>query len=192
MLRLLQTILWWVARWALHRRYTVQVVGLEKLQGLRGPTLVLPNHPGYIDPPLVWSHVRLTQAVRPVVTTSMYRNPLLLPLMRLVQALEVPDLSEHSVSARDRTLAMIDAVVAGLERGECFLIYPSGHVVHNGREEVGAARTAAEVLAPAPRPTWCSCARAGCGAACSPMPAPAAPPAWRSARSAAWPGWPPT
>ena len=71
--------------------------------------------------------------------------------MRLVQALEVPDLSEHSVSARDRTLAMIDAVVAGLERGECFLIYPSGHVVHNGREEVGAARTAAEVLARCPQ-----------------------------------------
>ena len=151
MLRLLQTILWWAARWALQRRYMVQVVGLEKLQALRGPTLVLPNHPGYIDPPLVWSHVRLTQAVRPVVTTSMYRKPFLLPLMRLVQALEVPDLSEHSVSARDRTLAMIDAVVAGLERGECFLIYPSGHVVHNGREEVGAARTAAEVLARCPQ-----------------------------------------
>ncbi len=147
----LQTILCWVARWALHRRYTVQVVGLEKLQGLRGPTLVLPNHPGYIDPPLVWSHVRLTQAVRPVATTSMYRKPLLRPLMRLLQALEVPDLSEHSLSARDRTLAMIDAVVAGLERGECFLIYPSGHVVHNGREEVGAARTAAEVLARCPQ-----------------------------------------
>lgn len=151
MLRLLQTLFWWIARWAVRRRYAVQVVGLEQLQGLRGPTLVLPNHPGYIDPALVFTHVRLPQPVRPVVTTSMYRKPFLRPLMRLVQALEVPDLSVHSLSARDRTLAMIDAVAAGLERGECFLIYPSGHVVHNGQEEVGAARTVAEVLQRCPQ-----------------------------------------
>lgn len=151
MLRLLQAICWWIARWALHRRYAVQVVGLDKLQGLHGPTLVLPNHPGYIDPLLVWSHVRLAQPVRPVATTTMYRKPFLLPVMRLVQALEVPDLSTHSLSARERTLAMIDAVVAGLERDECFLIYPSGRAMRNGREEVGAARTAAEVLARCPQ-----------------------------------------
>lgn len=151
MLRLLQALGWWVTRWLLHRRYAVQVEGLDALRGLSGPTLVLPNHPGYIDPPLVLSHVRLGQAVRPVVTHSMYRNPVLYPFMRLVQALEVPDLSAHSLSARDRTLAMIDAVVAGLERGECFLIYPSGHVLRSGQEMVGAARTAAEVLARCPQ-----------------------------------------
>ena len=26
---------------------------MEQLRGIKGPVLILPNHPGYIDPPLV-------------------------------------------------------------------------------------------------------------------------------------------
>ena len=44
-------------RWLLRLRYRVRVIGLEKLQSLDGPTLVMPNHPAYIDPPLVLMHV---------------------------------------------------------------------------------------------------------------------------------------
>jgi len=146
MLRLVQALFWWFGRCVLRLRYRVRVVGLEKLRGLTGPTLVMPNHPGYIDPPLVLSHVRLGQPIRPVVTASMYRMPILYPFMRLVQALEVPDLTEQSRGARQRTLAMIDAVVAGLERGEGFLIYPSGRVQRQGVEVVGASRAVSDIL----------------------------------------------
>jgi len=146
MLRLLQALFWWFGRCSLRLRYSVRVVGLEKLRGLTGPTLVMPNHPGYIDPPLVLTHVRLGQPVRPVVTASMYRRAILYPFMRLVQALEVPDLTEHSRGAHQRTLAMIDAIVAGLERGESFLIYPSGRVQHQGVEVVGASRAVSDIL----------------------------------------------
>ena len=106
----------------------------------------MPNHPGFIDPPLVLSYVRIGQPVRPVVTASMYRMPVLYPFMRLVGALEVPDLSEQSRGARDRTLAMIDAVVAGLHRGESFLIYPAGRARRGPLEVVGAARAVHEIL----------------------------------------------
>ncbi len=146
MLRLMQAFFWWLQRSVLRLRYRVRVAGLEKLDGLTGPTLVMPNHPGYIDPSLVLSHVRLKRAIRPVVTASMYRGAVLYPFMRLVEALEVPELSEHSHDARQRTLAMIDAVVAGLERGESFLIYPSGHVQRRGVEVVGAARAVFDIL----------------------------------------------
>ncbi len=146
MLRLLQSLFWWFGRCVLWLRYRVRVVGLEKLRGLTGPTLVMPNHPGYIDPPLVLSYVRLGQPIRPVVTASMYRMPVLYPFMRLVQALEVPDLTEQSRGARQRTLAMIDAVVAGLERGEGFLIYPSGRAQRRGVEVVGASRAVSDIL----------------------------------------------
>ena len=146
MLRWVQTLFWCFGRWALGLRYQVHVVGLEKLGSVTGPTLVMPNHPGYIDPPLVQSHVRLKQPLRPVVTASMYRNPLLYPFMRLVQALEVPELAEQSRGSRNRTLAMIDTVVAGLQRGETFLIYPSGRAQQRGVEVVGAARSVSEIL----------------------------------------------
>ena len=96
--RLLNALGWWFARQVLNLRYRVRVVAPDSLQTLRGPALIMPNHPGYIDPALVLSHVRLGQPVRPVVRTTMYRRPYLYPLMRLVQALEVPDLSEQSLS----------------------------------------------------------------------------------------------
>jgi long-chain-fatty-acid--[acyl-carrier-protein] ligase len=46
---------------------------------------------------------------------------------------------------------MIDTIVAGLERGDSFLIYPSGRVQRGEREELGAARAAAEILARCPQ-----------------------------------------
>ena len=104
---------WMLIRFLTRFRYRVRVEGLEKLRDLRGPTLVMPNHPGLIDPPLVLSNVRIPGGIRPIVTTSMYRKPLLYPLMRLVNAVEVPDLEEHSRDAREKTLTMIDTVAEG-------------------------------------------------------------------------------
>jgi acyl-CoA synthetase (AMP-forming)/AMP-acid ligase II/1-acyl-sn-glycerol-3-phosphate acyltransferase/acyl carrier protein len=151
MLRLMRALFWWLQRTVLGLRYTVRVEGLERLRDLSGPTLVMPNHPGYIDPPLVVSHVVFRDTVRPLVASSMYRHPLLYPFMRLVEALEVPDLREHSHDARQRTLAMIDAVVAGLERGESFLLYPSGRAQRSGVEVVGASRAVYDILQRFPR-----------------------------------------
>lgn len=151
MLRFLQAAFWATLRLLSRLRYRVEVHGLENIRDLRGPTLVMPNHPGYVDPILVMCYVRLHGPVRPVAIERMYRHPLLYPMMRLAEALEVPDLAEHSHGARQQSFAMIDAVVAGLERGENFLIYPSGRVQWRGREVVGAARAASEILERSPQ-----------------------------------------
>jgi long-chain-fatty-acid--[acyl-carrier-protein] ligase len=142
---------WMLIRFLTRFRYRVRVEGLEKLRDLRGPTLVMPNHPGLIDPPLVLSNVRIPGGMRPIVTTSMYRKPLLYPLMRLVDAVEVPELEEQSRDARQQTLAMIDTVAAGLNRGENFLIYPAGRTERRGIEEIGAARAVADLLERCPQ-----------------------------------------
>ena len=67
MLRLFQACSWWLIRKLAWLRYRVDVIGLEKLRDLHGPTLVMPNHPAYIDPPLLLSHLRLHAPIRPVV-----------------------------------------------------------------------------------------------------------------------------
>ncbi len=144
-------LFWNIVRWMLHLRYRVRVTGLEQLADLEGPTLVMPNHPGYIDPPLVLSHVRLGRPVRPVVFAGMYRAVGLYPIMRMIEALEVPDLAEHSQAAHERTLAMIDSVVEGLDRGENFLIYPSGRLRRQQGEVIGAARATHEILQRVPQ-----------------------------------------
>ncbi len=151
MSRLFQACFWWFLRVVFRLRYRVEVTGLEKLKGLDGPTLVMPNHPAYIDPPMVLSHIRLGRPLRPVVFSGMYRKVALNPIFRAIDAMEVPDLAEHSRSAHEQTLAMIDTVVAGLERGENFLIYPSGRVQHRGYESIGSARAASEILSRFPR-----------------------------------------
>lgn len=146
MSRLLQTLFWSLVRFLSRFRYRVRIVGGEKLRQLRGPTLVMPSHPGYIDPPLVMSHLRVAGGIRPTVFSGMYRNPALYPMMRLANALEVPDLSEHSHDARQQTLAVIEAIAEGLSRGENYLLYPSGRAQRRGREEIGGSRAAAEIL----------------------------------------------
>ena len=50
------------ARFLLWLRYRIRVVGLEKIQGLDGKTVIFPNHPGYMDPAILlsvlWPHLK--------------------------------------------------------------------------------------------------------------------------------------
>src|SRR5262249_58468860 len=53
MLRMIQAVGCVLARLVLSLRYRIRLHGGESLRGLPAPVLVLPNHPGYVDPPLV-------------------------------------------------------------------------------------------------------------------------------------------
>jgi long-chain-fatty-acid--[acyl-carrier-protein] ligase len=132
-------------------RYRVTVEGAEALRQLRGPALVLPNHPGYIDPVLVVSRLGAPLHLRPLVTTGMYRLPLLHPLMRGLRALEVPSLEQHSRHARADINEIIRRVVSGLDRGEKFLIYPTGRITPDGLEHLGSASAVPEILRQRPQ-----------------------------------------
>jgi len=146
MRRWFQRWFWAFARLVFGLRYRVRVEGAEQLRGVRGPVLVMPNHPGFIDPPLVLSHLPLKEPLRPMVYKPIARHPVLYPFMRMIDAFEVPDLAEHSRSSHEQTLALIDEIAAGLKRGESFLIYPAGRLQQQGYEQVGATRSVAELL----------------------------------------------
>ncbi len=166
-------LFWGICRLLLSFRYRVKVLGAEQLRSLSGPTLVLPNHPAYIDPPLVSSHIRLQKPLRPMVFSGTYRVPLLRPMMQMVNAFEVPDLSAHSRDAQAKTRDMIDSVVERLQAGDNLLIYPSGRLQRGDQEVVGAARAVHEIISRSPdinivllrtRGVWgsmFSCAEAG-------------------------------
>ena len=146
-----------LVRLLLRLRYRITTDGCEQLERLSGPVLVLPNHPAYIDPPTVMSHTAagvfqkgLRQPLRPLVFSGTYRVPPLLPLMKLVRAFEVPDLSSASQEAASRTAQLIDAVVERVQAGESFLIYPSGRLQRGNREVVGSARFVHELVSRCP------------------------------------------
>lgn len=143
-------LFWFAIRLLLSFRYRVRVEGLDQLKALTGPTLVLPNHPALIDPPIVSSHVQLHKPLRPLVNSGTFRTKILWPLMKMVNAFEVPDLSEHSRDAQSRALEMIDAVVERIQAGDCMLIYPSGRLQRGNVEVVGAARSVHEIVSRCP------------------------------------------
>lgn len=142
----IQSLLYFMLRRLLHRRYQVEVKGLEKLEGLEGPILVWPNHPAYIDPPTVLSHLRFGKSLRPLVFTDTYRSPLFYPIMKIIDAYEVPNLGSHSRDAHAKTTELIEKVAGELKQGQNFLIYPSGRLQRQGYEIVGGARIAYELL----------------------------------------------
>ena len=192
MKRLIQAFIWWVTRTVVHCRYRVIVEGLDKIQDLRGPVLVMPNHPGYIDPVLVLSHIRFGRLLRPVVAETNYRLLFLDPLMRLVDALEVPELTGFSQEAQQRTIAMIDAVVAGLARGEGFVIYPSGAPSTMASRSSEPPVPSPEILTRSPQANVVLVRTRGLWEARSPMPGRVSRPswvvAWRGDSAGLWPG----
>ena len=142
---------WALARQVLRLRYRVTTAGMGVVRTLPGPVLVLPNHPAYVDPPLVLSHVPVRQSLRPLVFSGVFRLPPVRPLMTLVDAFEVPDLTAQSRDAAARTKELIDAVVARVDAGDSFLIYPSGRLRRGDREVVGSARLVHELVARCPQ-----------------------------------------
>lgn len=173
MTTLLNRLFWGFVGCCLRVRYRVKVEGAEQLDGLRGPTLVLPNHPGYVDPLILLANLHLHRPLRPLVFTGTYRMPVLRPLMSVAGAFEVPDLSAASRDAQSRTREMIDSVIAQIDAGDCFLIYPSGRLQRGDIEVIGSARAAYDIVTRAPelnvvlvrtRGVWgsmFSCAREG-------------------------------
>ncbi len=142
--------------WALFRlilagRYRIRVHGREHLAKLQSSVLVLPNHPGYIDPFLLFVTLWPALRMRPLVYSGTFQGPTGRFIVRLVNALEVPDLEVASVRARSEAEQAVAAIVAGLGRGERFILWPAGHVWRDGLEHIGPARATADILRARPQ-----------------------------------------
>lgn len=138
------------AQLVLSLRYRVRLHGEEHLRNVKGPVLVLPNHPAYCDPPLVLATLWPWLRVRPMLFEGSFQNPLLAPAMKLLRAVRVPDLERASAQAREQAKQAIDEVIAGLRRGENFILWPAGHAERDGLEHLGGARSAADILRAVP------------------------------------------
>src|SRR6516165_190534 len=67
MLRLLCSAFWAFMRLLLSLRYRMRVHGKQQLRGLKGPVVVFPNHPAYIDPGLVLAQLWPDLHLKPVL-----------------------------------------------------------------------------------------------------------------------------
>lgn len=143
-------------RIALWFRYRIKVKGLENLnpQTLKRPggVLFLPNHPTvFVDATVVsivlWPKYRL----RPMVIDYMYNLPIVNFVMRLIDALPVPNFEASSNSLkRKKNEKITQAVIDGLRNKEHFLIFPSGGTKKSAHEALNGASAAHRIMQEAP------------------------------------------
>lgn len=142
--------LWLFSRVVLALRYRVNFQGLERLRNLPRPILVLANHPGYIDPIILITMLWPILRPRPLLLEGMFHGPMLASVMSLLRAVRIPNLRQASANARARTEQAIAEVIAGLKRGENFIVWPSGRAQRDGAERLGATRATADILRAVP------------------------------------------
>jgi long-chain-fatty-acid--[acyl-carrier-protein] ligase len=153
MLVSLRYLVWLVSRLFLSLRYRIHVRGLDQIRNLKGPVLVLPNHPALVDPLVALRAVWPSLKPRPMVYEGNFRSPLLHLLMKLLNAVRVPNLEQASAKARSRAQKAVEVVIAGLRNGENHVLWPAGHLQHDGQERLGGARALADILQAVPAAT---------------------------------------
>lgn len=136
-------------------RYSIEVRGLEKLNpetlNRKGGILFMPNHPAHMDPLfnffLLWSKYRM----RPLVIEYVYNLPFLGFCLRIINALPMPNfetaVNEWKVRKGERA---IQEIAEGLKKGKNFLLYPAGRLKSKGKELLGGASGAHELLKECP------------------------------------------
>ena len=135
-----------IVRFFFHWHYDVRVTGEEVLRD-RKVHLVLPNHTAYVDPLILFSE-EWWLPIRPMTDELFMRHWLYGRVLRLADAIEVPDLQKSAMSREEGVAAAsqlsqiaIDSLAAGKEI--CF--YPSGHVKTVDKEVIGNRRMVYEV-----------------------------------------------
>ncbi|HEV3238094.1 MAG TPA: AMP-binding protein [Gemmataceae bacterium] len=141
---------WLFARLVLPLRYRLHIKGMDELQNLSGPALIVPSHPAFVDPLLVMMALWPRLRPRPMLYEANFRNPFLRPIMKLINAVQVPDLDQASVKAREKAQTAIAQVIEGLKAGDNYILWASGKLRRTAVERLGAARSVAEILQAVP------------------------------------------
>lgn len=140
-----------ICKFFFHLHYDIRVTGEELLRDER-THLVMPNHTAYVDPLLLFSE-EWWLPLRPMTDELFMRHWLYGRILRMADAIEVPDLSNgerlkvkgerEQMAAAASQLSRI--AIDSLAEGKQLCFYPSGHVKTVDREVIGNRRMAYEV-----------------------------------------------
>ena len=139
----------YLLRFILSLRYRIEVRGLEDLKRLKGDRgiLFLPNHSALLDPLMIVLLLWPRYHLRPVAVEYIYRISWLRPLMRVMNAVPIPNF-ETSVNQFKIKKAeeAVHTIVDGLKKKKNYLLYPSGKLKNTPQEIVGGASAVHDVL----------------------------------------------
>ncbi len=143
---LLKNIFALFVRAVLSLRYRFHWRGLDRIKSRRG-ILFLPNHPGELDPVFITARLWRRFQPRGVAVEDFFYMPGVNLLMRLINGIPMPNVSQGgSAYQRRRVDQALDEVCESLKRGENVLIYPAGRMMRGGLEEVRGASAVHDIL----------------------------------------------
>lgn len=150
-----------VGRWALRRRYDVHLEGGFQFERKKN-YLIIPNHPAIIDPLILVPELHHEGLdICPLVDESFFSNRLIRHILALFNAVRVPDFRKSNFrpilkvrptykSSARRAKALSYSILALLTAGENVLLYPSGHITADGRENLGNRQLAYNAISQLP------------------------------------------
>ncbi|MCI5223666.1 MAG: hypothetical protein D3924_13600 [Candidatus Electrothrix sp. AR4] len=82
----------------------------------------------------------------PLLDEKQVSHPLLSYLMKMLNAILIPDLNINGKDAKEQVFIGLEEIVTGLKRGDNVLLYPSGRICRGNLEVIGANSGAASVV----------------------------------------------
>ena len=141
-----------IIKFFLHWHYDVRITGEELLRD-NSVHLVLPNHTAYMDPLILFSELWWLP-ISPMADELFMRHWLYGRVLRLGDAIEVPDLNKSAMSREEGAAAASQPsriAIDSLAQGKQICFYPSGHVKTIDKEVIGNRRMAYEVCKELPQ-----------------------------------------
>ena len=133
-------------------RYRLTVTGLDTLEKTRPDRgmLFLPNHPALIDPLLLSTLLYDKFCPRPLADEKQMDRPLLKRMLKKIRPIYLPDMMTAGRAGQAGAEAAIDEVVDALANGDNVLLYPSGAMMRQKQEHLGANSAVEKIIARVP------------------------------------------
>ncbi len=143
---MLDKILLYLIRFLLSLRYRIRIKNLLP-KDMRGPALILPNHPAEIDPVILSAVLWDSLPFQPITLEKFYHLPVLKILMKYISAIPIPDMSVSlGPNKLRRTKLALDQAEEVINRQGNILLYPSGMLSRGGTEKLRANSAVRTVL----------------------------------------------
>ncbi len=136
-----------LARLLFRLRYRIRVVGLREIteKGTDG-ILFLPNHPALIDPPMLVTLLFPRFHPRTWADQDQVDRFFIRWIAPRLGAVPVPSVASARAESRSNIETALDRCVEALSNGECFLLYPSGHVYRSYLEDLRGKMAAHRIV----------------------------------------------
>ncbi|MGM0609131.1 MAG: AMP-binding protein [Candidatus Muiribacteriota bacterium] len=144
---MIKNIICYIAQIILLFRYRVKIKGLNKIDYKnKAGFLILPNHPGLIDPIIISSFLYPYFKLRSLADENQVKRPVIKWFAKLFRVITVSDATKGGKKTSYNIEQALEKCGSLIDKGENILLYPSGHIQKNRFEEIGGNSGVKKVL----------------------------------------------